>query len=104
MADQADGPARAAGAHSIPRSERTAQRRRAVLEAALAVFSERGFNKASLTEIADRAGMTHAGVLHHFGSKEQLLVDVLRFRDGSGDDGDGDATAERGSCPRARRC
>ncbi len=88
MADEAKGPGRTAGQHATPRSARTAQRRRAVLEAGLAVFSERGFHKASLSEIADRAGMTHAGVLHHFGSKEQLLIDVLRFRDGSGVDGD----------------
>jgi AcrR family transcriptional regulator len=26
--------------------------------------------------------MTHAGVLHHFGSKEGLLVAVLKYRDG----------------------
>jgi AcrR family transcriptional regulator len=25
--------------------------------------------------------MTHAGVLHHFGSKDQLLLEVLRYRD-----------------------
>ena len=27
--------------------------------------------------------MTHAGVLHHFGSKDQLLLEVLRYRDES---------------------
>ena len=25
--------------------------------------------------------MTHAGILHHFGSKDQLLLEVLRYRD-----------------------
>ncbi|MCI2417494.1 TetR/AcrR family transcriptional regulator [Saccharopolyspora sp. K220] len=64
------------------RQARTAQRRADVLQAALAVFGERGFRNASLTEIAERAGMTHAGVLHHFGSKDQLLLAVLRYRDG----------------------
>ncbi|MGP4014697.1 TetR/AcrR family transcriptional regulator [Saccharopolyspora sp. 5N708] len=64
------------------RQARTAQRREDVLRAALAVFGERGFRNASLTEIAERAGMTHAGVLHHFGSKDQLLLAVLRYRDG----------------------
>jgi AcrR family transcriptional regulator len=71
-------------ATATARSARTARRRRAVLEAALEVFSERGFHKGSLAEIAERVGMTHAGVLHHFGSKDQLLIDVLRFRDGTG--------------------
>jgi AcrR family transcriptional regulator len=60
----------------------TERRREDVLRAALDVFSERGFHKASLAEIAARAGMTHAGVLHHFGSKEQLLIAVLAYRDG----------------------
>jgi AcrR family transcriptional regulator len=34
-----------------------------------------------LIAIADQVGMTHAGVLHHFGSKEQLLIAVLKYRD-----------------------
>ena len=59
----------------------TAARREAVLEAAMNVFGERGYNKAALTEVAERAGMTHAGVLHHFGSKNNLLLEVLEFRD-----------------------
>ncbi|GAB3615247.1 MULTISPECIES: TetR/AcrR family transcriptional regulator [Humibacter] len=65
----------------------TAARREAVLEAAMSVFGERGYNKAALTEVAERAGMTHAGVLHHFGSKERLLVAVLQYRDGDEVDG-----------------
>ena len=31
--------------------------------------------------MAEQVGITHAGVLHHFGSKEQLLVEVLEYRD-----------------------
>lgn len=69
------------------RQVKTAQRREAVLRAAFGVFSERGFHNASLTEIAERADMTHAGVLHHFGSKDRLLIEVLRYRDGRGVDG-----------------
>jgi AcrR family transcriptional regulator len=34
-----------------------------------------------LIEIAEQVGMTHAGVLHHFGSKEALLIAVLKHRD-----------------------
>lgn len=71
----------------------TAARREAVLEAAMNVFGERGYNKAALTEVAERAGMTHAGVLHHFGSKERLLVAVLQYRDG--DEVDGIAAREQ---------
>lgn len=61
---------------------RTVERRAEVLRAATSVFGERGYNKGALVEVAERAGMTHAGVLHHFGSKEALLVAVLKYRDG----------------------
>lgn len=60
---------------------RTAERREAVLQAALNVFGQRGYNKGTLAEVAARAGMTHAGVLHHFGSKQGLLVALLQYRD-----------------------
>lgn len=60
---------------------RTAATRQRILDAAMAVFAARGFNNGSLIEIAEQAGMTHAGVLHHFGSKDQLLIAVLDHRD-----------------------
>src|SRR6478609_3400070 len=61
---------------------RTTERREAVLKAAMNVFGARGYNKGTLAEVAEQAGMTHAGVLHHFGSKEGLLIAVLSYRDG----------------------
>ncbi|WP_425583554.1 TetR family transcriptional regulator C-terminal domain-containing protein [Streptomyces macrosporus] len=44
-------------------------------------FAARGYNNASLAEIADRAGLTQAGVLHYFRSKALLLAGVLELRD-----------------------
>jgi AcrR family transcriptional regulator len=44
-------------------------------------FAARGYNNASLAEIADRAGLTQAGVLHYFRSKSLLLTSVLALRD-----------------------
>ncbi|MCG7527432.1 TetR family transcriptional regulator [Streptomyces sp. OfavH-34-F] len=46
-------------------------------------FAARGYNNASLAEIADRAGLTQAGVLHYFRSKALLLTSVLELRDRS---------------------
>ncbi|WP_061960828.1 TetR/AcrR family transcriptional regulator [Demequina flava] len=63
-----------------PRPE-TAARREEILKASLEIFGSKGFNKGPLAEIAEQVGMTHAGVLHHFGSKDKLLVEVLRYRD-----------------------
>lgn len=59
----------------------TAVRRREILDAAVEIFGAKGSNGATLQEIADRVGMTHAGILHHFGSKEQLLLEVVAHRD-----------------------
>ena len=47
-------------------------------------FGSRGYYNGSLVEIADKVGITHAGVLHHFGSKDQLLIEVLEYRDRAG--------------------
>ena len=63
-----------------PREE-TARRREDILRAAMTTFGSRGYANGSLTEIADQVGMTHAGVLHHFGSKDRLLLEMLEFRD-----------------------
>lgn len=59
----------------------TAERRREIVKAAMRVFATRGFHNASLVEIAEEVGMTHSGVIHHFGNKQQLLVEVLTYRD-----------------------
>ncbi len=67
---------------SRPRAE-TVARKREILEAALDTFGSKGYANGTLTDIADQVGMTHAGILHHFGSKDQLLLEVLRYRDES---------------------
>ena len=59
----------------------TAERRAEILRAAANTFGSKGYKNGSLAEVAEQVGITHAGVLHHFGSKEQLLVEVLEFRD-----------------------
>lgn len=51
--------------------------RQAILEAAVEVFAERGYRGASLASVAQAVGMTQAGLLHHYPSKEQLLFAVL---------------------------
>ncbi|BDZ51972.1 transcriptional regulator [Frondihabitans sucicola] len=56
-------------------------KRREILAAALTVISERGYRNSSLQEIADSVGLTKAGVLHYFDSREGLLVEVLKERD-----------------------
>jgi AcrR family transcriptional regulator len=55
--------------------------RRAILDAALGVFAASGYRSGSLRDVAVRAGMSEAGLLHHFRSKSALLQAVLDYRD-----------------------
>lgn len=54
---------------------------RRILEAAKAVFGANGYRGGSLNEIAQRSGYTRAGLLHHFPSKEAILLALLELRD-----------------------
>jgi AcrR family transcriptional regulator len=53
---------------------RTAER---ILDAAEQLFAERGYEGASLREIARRAGIQQPGLYNHFDSKQQLYAAVL---------------------------
>ncbi len=61
--------------------QETILRREEILKAAMQTFGSKGYNKAPLTEIAEQVDMTHAGILHHFGTKDRLLLEVLSYRD-----------------------
>lgn len=52
-----------------------------VVRSALQAYATNGYAGSSLSGIAAAAGLTTAGLLHHFPSKEELLVAVLRERD-----------------------
>ncbi len=53
--------------------------RHQLLEAAGAVFAEVGFREATVREICRRAGANIAAINYHFGDKETLYVEVLRY-------------------------
>jgi AcrR family transcriptional regulator len=55
------------------------QTREALLEAAAEVFAELGFRAATVREICQRARANIAAVNYHFGDKENLYLEVLRF-------------------------
>ena len=60
---------------------KSAERRRTILATALEVFAASGFRGASIREIANRVGMTDTGVLHHFGGKGKLLLEVVKQKE-----------------------
>ena len=57
--------------------------RKAILAAAADVFAENGYRGTSLTEIANRVNMTQPGLLHHFSSKDLLLLAVIQEHEAS---------------------
>jgi AcrR family transcriptional regulator len=57
------------------------ERREKILAAAWDAFGEQGYRGASLARIAARAGVSDAGLLHHFPSKQHLLLALLERRD-----------------------
>lgn len=63
------------------RYAKTADRRAEILAAAVRVFADGGFHGGTLRDIAARVGISQAGLLHHFASKERLLEAVLEARD-----------------------
>src|SRR6267142_6975907 len=56
-----------------------AETRRQLLEAAGEVFAEVGFRDATVREICRRAGANIAAVNYHFGDKEKLYTEVVRY-------------------------
>ncbi len=59
----------------------TPARRAQIVRAALESFARHGFERASLRDIAARAGVTHAALLHHFSGKDELLLAALAQRE-----------------------
>jgi AcrR family transcriptional regulator len=66
--------ARARGSYAKGRA-----RREEILRVALEVFATQGYRGGSLVAVARRVGLTDAGILHHFPSKEHLLLELLQL-------------------------
>lgn len=62
-----------------PRTLRRNVRRTQVIEATIESLAERGFSRTTVTQVAERAGISHGLVLFHFQSKENLLAETLDY-------------------------
>lgn len=70
-----------AEAHTIERVRMNKDDRRAhILAEALCIIGDHGYHGFSLHELAKRCGLSNAGVLHYFGSKDGLLNALLDER------------------------
>lgn len=65
---------------SVETLERGRQRRQQIVDVATELFAQAGYRGTGLASIAATVGLTQAGLLHHFGSKETLLEAVIRHR------------------------
>jgi AcrR family transcriptional regulator len=54
--------------------------RKQILDASLRLFSEKGFAKTSVRDIARRAGITDAAIYYHFASKRELFEALFEER------------------------
>ena len=60
-------------------AERRAQARRRVLDAATSLVAAHGSRAVSLAAVGEAAGYSRGIVNHHFGSKAQLLEELIRY-------------------------
>jgi AcrR family transcriptional regulator len=68
----------------VPRPARYAKgiaKREEILDTALEVIARSGYARASVRELADAVGLSQAGLLHYFASKEELYAAILLRRD-----------------------
>lgn len=59
------------------------KRRRQIILAAIKLFSEKGFHKTTLKELAEEAGLSHGNVYDYVGSKEDIFFLIHDFLAGS---------------------
>ena len=63
----------------MPRSADAKQRLREICRVAARVFYEKGYDGASMQDIAQAVGLTKAGLYHHVGSKDRLLFEIMNY-------------------------
>src|SRR2546428_12232741 len=52
---------------------------REICRIAARIFYEKGFDGASMQDIAKAVGLTKAGLYHHIGSKDRLLSEIMNY-------------------------
>jgi len=71
--------------HDVERSpmrvskEKAARNREQIVISAARLFRERGIDATGVDSITEVAGLTHGGLYSHFGSKQSIVVEAIRF-------------------------
>jgi AcrR family transcriptional regulator len=88
---------------TTPRKRLTGEERRAaILDAALAVFAERGYHASSIDDIARKGGISKALIYEHFASKQDLYAELLEQHAGELFSALAEAISEAGRSATAR--
>nr|WP_269748182.1 TetR/AcrR family transcriptional regulator [Alteripontixanthobacter muriae] len=60
-------------------AERTEETKAALIEAAVTVLHQQGYNAATTAVIADEAGVSRGSIIYHFSTRAQLMSEVITF-------------------------
>jgi AcrR family transcriptional regulator len=82
MADAMATPGTDAAKHAPPRRRDAGDTRARLLSAATDLFAEKGFDRATVRDIGERAGVDPALIARYFGGKTELYIQTLRTRAG----------------------
>ena len=63
----------------MPSSRNSNHHLREICRVAARVFYEKGYDGASMQDIAEAVGLTKAGLYHHVGSKDRLLYEIMNY-------------------------
>src|SRR3989441_11862576 len=63
----------------MAQTSKSRQTLREICRTAARVFFEKGYDGASMQDIAKAVGLTKAGLYHHVGSKDRLLFEIMNY-------------------------
>src|ERR1700733_12511975 len=63
----------------MTRTAAAKQSLREICRIAARVFYDKGYDGASMQDIAEAVGLTKAGLYHHVGSKDRLLFEIMNY-------------------------
>lgn len=72
-----DEPTDTAPPRRVTRAEQRARTRVAILDATGSVLTDEGYGGLSTRRVAERAGVAQSTVMHHFATRESLLVEAV---------------------------
>ena len=58
--------------------EEALQTKKQIMDAAVTLFSSKGYEKTSLSDVARAAGVTRGAIYWHFENKGELLIELLQ--------------------------